>query len=188
MVERSVQTNNVWKNWVIGVLVVVVLVMVFYKPGIRLNPEKGKVADTDSSEAVDDFLSCEKKSLPADYASLTGDSKKLAELAKLNAGIYCCENDINLKTTLNALNEDCCSRYPGATWSPGNLNIGVSGSCTLPSPGWLRIKEDVRQLLDCQKLHRDSYDDSVLSCKKNVCSASLKQGYTNSICVRLASS
>ncbi|MBM3230540.1 hypothetical protein FJZ22_02710 [Candidatus Pacearchaeota archaeon] len=27
-----------WKNWVIGVLVVVVLVMVFWKPGIRLNP------------------------------------------------------------------------------------------------------------------------------------------------------
>ncbi|MBM3230542.1 hypothetical protein FJZ22_02720 [Candidatus Pacearchaeota archaeon] len=37
--ERGKASSGAWKNWVIGVLVVVILVMVFYKPGIRLNPD-----------------------------------------------------------------------------------------------------------------------------------------------------
>ncbi|MBM3230551.1 hypothetical protein FJZ22_02765 [Candidatus Pacearchaeota archaeon] len=43
-----------WKNWVIGVLVIVILVMVFYKPDVRLSPPLDD-DDDDDDDICDDY-------------------------------------------------------------------------------------------------------------------------------------
>ncbi len=52
------ESSGNWKYWVIGILVVVILVMVFWKPGIRLTPPGGTVpADDDASDGCSPKIS-----------------------------------------------------------------------------------------------------------------------------------
>jgi hypothetical protein len=48
--------GGTWKNWAIGVLVLVIVVMLFWKPGVMLGPEDE--GDDNSDEVIDDSDTC----------------------------------------------------------------------------------------------------------------------------------
>ncbi|MEK6888937.1 MAG: hypothetical protein AABW80_02405 [Nanoarchaeota archaeon] len=57
--------NGSWKNWVIGILLVIILVLLFYKPGVLLSPSNRQMC---IDSCTDDFSVARQACYPEDGA------------------------------------------------------------------------------------------------------------------------